>query len=658
MRFPSEEALLARVERVRSTNPKSVELVDAIFAYLETQWFEPVKTESLINEAAQIAEELGYRIGWAKVQTARAGATYIRTRYEESLPLIAGVIPVLIEHDAQREYAWCLLLLSAVAQSTGAYDASLQHAFKAIGIAKRAGATEAEAWLSYRVADTYRELGDREQMLEYAQACHELFETLYSKTGLKQHLIGTGRARTQLAMAHELSGRLDDALEFNKAALERYELCGDSLGISRAITDIGRVFDEMGDHERAEEYLTRGLELRRTLGHRASQTSNLLALGKLYSGRGDTDMAISSFEEALEIATEANVKMRAYQAHEALAGIYEATGETEKALGHFRAFHELKEEVAGEAMRLRIHNAKMMADIARAEQEAEFERSRSEELDSKNRELAALLEELRSTQDRLVHSEKMASLGQLTAGIAHEIRNPLNFVNNFSELSGEIVSEMSDVLNRCSSRLPDEQREDMAESLETLRFNTSKIREHGARADSIVKSMLQHSRSRPGEHAPADLNNLLEEYVNLAYHGMRARNTDFNVTLDLDYDEDVGEVSCIAQDIGRVFLNLISNAFDAMHDHTYEGAPGPTLSVSSRRLGDDVVVRIGDNGPGIPAVVKSRIFEPFFTTKPTGSGTGLGLSMSYDIVTKGHGGQIELESSPGEGAVFVVTLPG
>jgi signal transduction histidine kinase len=279
-----------------------------------------------------------------------------------------------------------------------------------------------------------------------------------------------------------------------------------------------------------------------------------------------------------------------------------------------------------------------------------------EDLEERRQSLETALENLRSTQDRLVQSEKMASLGQLTAGIAHEIRNPLNFVNNFSDMSAELAEDMESELAAKRDELPDDLVRSFEDMIESLKVNASKIHEHGERAERIVQNMLEHSKSGEGERHPTDLNQLLEEYVTLAHHGLRTRYENFEVHIDRDYDDQIGKVDLIPQEMGRVFMNLISNAFDALNEHGANGSD-PTVSVSTSRVGDSVEIRISDNGPGIPPKVRERIFEPFFTTKPTGTGTGLGLSMSYDIVTKGHGGELDVISEPGKGATFIVRVP-
>ncbi|MBK8383601.1 MAG: GHKL domain-containing protein [Ignavibacteria bacterium] len=261
------------------------------------------------------------------------------------------------------------------------------------------------------------------------------------------------------------------------------------------------------------------------------------------------------------------------------------------------------------------------------------------------------LEELKAAQALLIQSEKMASLGELTAGIAHEIQNPLNFVNNFSELNTELISELKDEIEKGNT-------EEMRTLADNIVANEQKINHHGKRADAIVKGMLQHSRSSSGVKEPTDINALAEEYLRLAYHGLRAKDKSFNAKTETDFDISLGNVNVVPQDIGRVILNLITNAFYAVTEKKKQNINGydPIVSVSTNKHGDKIEVRVADNGYGIPQKVMDKIFQPFFTTKPTGQGTGLGLSLSYDIV-KAHGGELKVETKEGEGSVFIIQLP-
>ena len=265
--------------------------------------------------------------------------------------------------------------------------------------------------------------------------------------------------------------------------------------------------------------------------------------------------------------------------------------------------------------------------------------------------LELTLDDLKATQAQLIQSEKMASLGELTAGIAHEIQNPLNFVNNFSEINQDLLFEMNEEIEKGNL-------EEVKAIAKDVIENEEKINHHGKRADAIVKGMLQHSRTSSGQKEPTDINALVDEYLRLAYHGLRAKDKSFNATTKTDFENNIGKISIVWQDIGRVILNLINNAFYAVDEkkkkigNDYE----PTVSVSTKMNNGKVEIKVSDNGNGIPQKVLDKIFQPFFTTKPTGQGTGLGLSLSYDIV-KAHGGELKVETKEGEGSEFIIQLP-
>ncbi|MES1260291.1 MAG: ATP-binding protein, partial [Acidobacteriota bacterium] len=282
-----------------------------------------------------------------------------------------------------------------------------------------------------------------------------------------------------------------------------------------------------------------------------------------------------------------------------------------------------------------------------------------EEEKRKSEALAAALEELKKTQDRLVVQQKLASLGTLTAGIAHEIKNPLNFVTNFAEILRSLIADLRDSVASQKDRIDPGEFEFIEGTLQDVDVNAAKIREHGKRADEIVKGMLMHSRGQRGQVQPSNLNSLISEYVKLAYHGLRAQDINFNVTIEEDYDPAIPVMNIVPHDLSRVVLNLVNNGGFAADQKAKRAGPAfrPTLRIVTRNLDSHVEIRIRDNGDGIPEEIRQRVFEPFFTTKPAGSGTGLGLSMSFEIVVQQHGGQLRVESVPGAFAEFIITLP-
>ncbi|MEO8712693.1 MAG: ATP-binding protein [Parafilimonas sp.] len=316
----------------------------------------------------------------------------------------------------------------------------------------------------------------------------------------------------------------------------------------------------------------------------------------------------------------------------------------------------------------KVLNIEVSYKAEEAKKEADAVRQKNEELTKLNKEieeqkkkLEDALKNLKAAQAQLIQSEKMASLGELTAGIAHEIQNPLNFVNNFSEVNTELIDEAGEEINKGNI-------DGVKNILNDIRENEEKINHHGKRADAIVKGMLQHSQKSSGQKQPTDINALCEEYLRLSYHGLKAKDKDFNATMKADFDSSLEKINIIPQDIGRVLLNLFNNAFYAVNekkktpDENYQ----PTVSVHTKKIKDKIEIVVKDNGNGIPQKIVDKIFQPFFTTKPTGQGTGLGLSLSYDII-KAHGGEIKVETKvdegnpdkfgKGEGTIFIIQLP-
>lgn len=318
----------------------------------------------------------------------------------------------------------------------------------------------------------------------------------------------------------------------------------------------------------------------------------------------------------------------------------------------YASYRKQQKALKAERLLRQVQEEKIRIDQARRAELEMLVQERTTEITAKNEKLEQALHDLSAAQAQLIHSEKMASLGELTAGIAHEIQNPLNFINNFSELNAELADELKEALAQG----------DVPEALsiiEDIKNNQQKVVLHGKRADSIVKSMLQHSRRSGSARESIDLNDLADECIRLSYHGMRAKEKSFNAKMETHLSEQVGRVEVVPGEISRVLLNICTNAFYAVMQKSKRHEEGyvPAVSIATGREEDTVWIKIGDNGDGIPAEALDRIFQPFFTTKPTGEGTGLGLSMSYEIIKKGHNGDIRVESQPGDGATFIIELP-
>ena len=459
-----------------------------------------------------------------------------------------------------------------------------------------------------------------------------------------------------------------------------------------AVTNtLGDTYFRLDSAREAISYFTTALRLSKELGNARATCKALLGLAKVQNKQGLFKEALANGLGALRSAEEMGQAQLLRDAYEIVAGIYEKMGdgnkaikyyrkyklyadsltsiESEKAAANYKAGYEFSKKeleyqrrslqqrwfifsvcaalfslliILGLIIRNRKHLTRAFQNLQHKNEIIEKQKIKAEET----------LVKLKATQSQLIQSEKMASLGELTAGIAHEIQNPLNFVNNFSEVSNELIDEMKEELAKGNYQ-------DAKEIADDFKLNLEKINHHGKRADAIVKGMLQHSRnSSSAAKEPTDINKLADEYLRLAYHGLRAKDKSFNATMKTDFDKTIGNINIIPQDIGRVILNLITNAFYAADEKKKSGIEGyePTVSVSTKKVSNKVLISVKDNGNGIPPKVLDKIFQPFFTTKPTGQGTGLGLSLAYDIV-KAHGGEIKVESRDGEGSKFIITLP-
>ncbi len=481
-------------------------------------------------------------------------------------------------------------------------------------------------------------------------------------------------------------GMLDSAMRYSRKALQYADITGNKTYSGYILNNIGNVYFKQNRIDSAKQYYHKGLLAGKEQQNLAVEIIVNISLAKLYKSLHQPDSVMYYAGAALYKSRLMKQYESTSRAADLLADAWKMKGNADSAFAYISIAKELGDSLS----EVRNKQLTQFQDI-NFEEQLRLEKEAQESITYKNnirtaaliiglgllsllafvfyrnnkqkqkanRVLETTLIDLKSTQSQLIQAEKMASLGELTAGIAHEIQNPLNFVNNFSEVSNELIDEMNVELDKGDINEAKIISKDIKQNLE-------KINHHGKRADAIVKGMLQHSRSSTGVKEPTDINALCDEYLRLSYQGLRAKDKSFNAKMETDFDNAIGKINIVPQDIGRVVLNLINNAFYACIERSrsavnekkklnIEGYE-PTVSISTKKLDDKVQIIVKDNGNGIPQNIVDKIFQPFFTTKPTGQGTGLGLSLSYDIV-KAHGGEMRVESKINEGSNFIIQLP-
>jgi two-component system, NtrC family, sensor kinase len=582
---------------------------------------------------------------------------------------------------AEGTLSWALLL-------SGNYPLALDHGFKTVSLAKKINPLRVP-WAISLVSYCYYSLGEYNTTLKYTREAVRLCDTVWE--------IPFGWR--DLAVVYHSLNEPDSALLYAKKAYKKLKSAGEG-NVSHILGD---AYAGTANYDSALFYYRKGVL--GSLNHINDLIDSYNGIAGVYKATNNLDSAAWYCNKVLSEKIEKNYPIGLLKAANMLADIYESQNKPDSTLKYLRIALNVKDSLFSREKTMAVQNVASKEQEKQKEIEASklkyhnqlrmysllggliallliagilFRNNRHKQkanvmLQQQKEKVESTLSELKSTQTQLIQSEKMASLGELTAGIAHEIQNPLNFVNNFSEVNSELIEEMQEELKAGNSN-------EAIVISNNIKENQEKINHHGKRADAIVKGMLQHSRSSSGIKEPTDINALADEYLRLAYHGLRAKDKSFNATMKTDFDQSlsadeagIGNVNIIPQDIGRVILNLIMNAFyavtekkksayaEASADKQYE----PTVSVSTKKSNarpDDPVgrgkveIRVKDNGNGIPQKVVDKIFQPFFTTKPTGQGTGLGLSLSYDIV-KAHGGEIKVETKENEGSEFIIQLP-
>jgi signal transduction histidine kinase len=575
-----------------------------------------------------------------------------------------------------------LTVLGEASHTTGDFPQALEALFDALRISRRIKNKEIESLSLDFIGIAYVDLGEYRQGLNYLYQAKEINE----KFSLKTAKLMAGFRLSNIGHAYEKLGKRDSALFFQEQAQILYKDLPPGPGSALILTRLGVIQADLGNSAQALSYY-----------RQAMQIGDLLNLGSAQYRVAELFYTLNHPDSSLHYARLAFInnqksfqKTWMLETSKLFVKLYKEKNIIDSAFHYQEVSMTLNNSLFGpdkfhKLQLLAINEQQQQQEIIQRQKEIQQERERSETkiklyallavigiflllaitlyrnnrqkqianiiLHEQKQKVESTLSELKSTQSQLIQSEKMASLGELTAGIAHEIQNPLNFINNFSDVNHELLIEMKDEMDKGKI---DEAKEIASGVID----NEKKINYHGRRADAIVKGMLQHSRASAGKREPTDINALADEYLRLSYHGLRAKDNSFNATFKTDFDESLGNMKVIPQDIGRVLLNLYNNAFYSIHEKKklLNGAFEPAVLITTKRFEGTVEISIKDNGTGIPQKLVDKIFQPFFTTKSPGQGTGLGLSLSYDII-KAHGGEIRVETKEGEYTNFVITLP-
>lgn len=654
-------------------------------------------------EAVRLAESIGYVKGEAEGLLTLGFCHIRRSEHDKATVCLEKAFSFFLSLKDMKGQADVWQFKGIIKRYQGNYTSSLEYLFNALAIREKLSNQEDIPLNLYDLGITYNYLGSYSKALDYL--LKSLEEARKAKAVLTESY-----ALNNIGLIYFESNDYANALAYFEQSLSLRKLSGDQWGEAGCLDNIGTAYFKLNDHAKALIFCQQSFAISDTIGDKKGQANALFHIGniyfklrsfeqahlnwiksqqirveiqdkkgqadilycfsELYSDKGypkaNTDKAIGFLSEGLRLGNEIKAKDTLSKIHKGYYQVLKQSERYEEALKHYEEHVALDKEMHNEAMSKKVVDLEISNRIEKTIKEIEAIRLRNTELAKLNEEmqeqkertelqrdvLRKALTDLKDTQSQLVQAEKMASLGELTAGIAHEIQNPLNFVNNFSEVSIELCLEIG-------QQLEARQLEETRTLLVDLNQNLFKIQQHGQRAEAIVKGMLQHSRNSTGQKELTDLSALANEYMRLAYHGLRAKDQSFNTALSTDFDEHLQKVSVVPQEIGRVLLNLFNNAFYAVQQKQTQAIPGykPEVRVITRQLSGAVEVRVRDNGTGIGGKVKSKIFQPFFTTKPSGQGTGLGLSLSYDIITKGHGGKLQVDSQEGEYTEFIIQLP-
>jgi two-component system NtrC family sensor kinase len=665
-----------------------------------------------LDDAILLALKINYKKGLADAYNAQGRALANQGNFQDAIFIFRQSLTEYQELNDKTGEANILNNLGSIYHRMGNSTKALEYHFQSLKISEEIGN-------KLRIGTSFNNIGtvyqQSESTLDDALASYKKALDVFEEI---EYDYGVSTVAMNIGEIYFIELKYDSALHYHQVALE---LCDGTIDATFPLTQMGEIYGAMGDFGKALSYHQQALDISENLEAKFELTQSLIGYAKTQKKQGEFRQAIKSLEEAKLFAEEIDAKNELKDALEGLSELYAMLGDYKTAYENEISAKSVKEEIAKSSTDQMIRQLQFEFELSQKEAEIELLQKdtelknaavynqrivifaalaglvmfafisvslfrnnlskrkanellqvQKEEIHAQREKVELALDQLKSTQAQLIQSEKMASLGELTAGIAHEIKNPLNFVNNFSEVSYDLLVEIQELRSQQknlhqssgSENIEKDRLED--ELLDDIKTNLEKITRHGRRADAIVQGMLEHSKFGFGEKESTDLNKLSNEYLNLAYQGYRAKNKDFEIKLITDFDPSLPKTEVVRQEIGRVLFNIFNNAFYVLKTMPLNGLGKmqdymPTLILTTSgyttpKGGRGIKISITDNGPGIPDAIKDKIFQPFFTTKPTGQGTGLGLSLSYDIV-KAHGGELKMETIEGEGTEFIIELP-
>ncbi|MEB2773853.1 tetratricopeptide repeat protein [Algoriphagus sp. D3-2-R+10] len=682
------DSLLNAITQLNDDSVKVSHYVDLGLEYLGSD------TKSAIyyfDEAILLGNKINFKNGLAKAYNAKGRAYAQQGNFQESILKFQEALKFFREINDKTGVANILSNLGSIYYMLGNNTKALELHFESLNISE-------ELNNKLRIGTSLNNIGTvyqnnrstTNEALSFFKKSLEVFQGIEEEQGM-------ATASMNIGEVYFIESKYDSAIYFHQMALE---LCDGTIDATFPLTQLGEINAELGNFQKANSFHRRALEISERLDAKFELTQSLIGLAKTQRKQMEFESAINTLERAKLLAIDIDAKNE-------LVDVYLNLAEIQALVGDYKAAYEneintksVKEEIAKSSTEQMIQQLQFEFELNKKEAEIELLqkdtelknaavfnqriiiftslggllmfviisislyrnnlskqkanrllRVQKEEIRVQRENVESAYDQLKSTQAQLIQSEKMASLGELTAGIAHEIKNPLNFVNNFSDVCTELIDEMKVELAGGNQTVAIEIADD-------IKRNLQKINQHGKRADSIVQGMLEHSRTSIGEKVETDINGLAVEYLRLSYLGLKSKDSSINVDLLMDLDPNLLKINVVPQKIVRVLLNLFNNAFYAVIEKAKIASSEykPQISISTKKTKNGIQLSVKDNGNGIPVSIKEKIFQPFFTTKPTGQGTGLGLSLSYDIV-KGHGGEIKVESREGEGTEFILLLP-